>query len=330
MVEMTLNTYFAINSIYWKEANMTRLHFDNPQGVILIDGVKCVERIANTCGNFAIQYIPYDDNYLPIICAVDGKCKLRDDVIFIRHGKDYIVRFCPKRKCQKSQDQIYIQKVLEPTSGVAHCLTCHVDDCHKISVETQNELITLNTPCKVKDVKFSCIPISSGQLLTIFADLENCKKYACVLHYKDDYTLLLDLCCNDIIAQEDGLLVRDCLCDTMQRSCVRKLSFCGDCFVEQSRHFESNCSHSYIDEIIPYSLVESVCYGDEDCARDCLCSSLSDCNLKEIFGDFVGICDCLDYKPFEIVLLYSDCCGLYTKTFKFEVRQGKIQNIKLT
>ena len=308
---------------------MTRLHFDNPQGVILIDGVKCNERIANTDGKFCIQYIPYDDNYLPVICAVDGKGKLRDDVLFIRHGKDYIVRFCPIRKPQNIQSQVYIQKVLEPTNGMAHCLTCHVDETCKMSVETQNELFTINTPCKVSNAKFSCLPISSGQLLTIFADLENGKKYACVLHYKDDYTLLLDICCDDIIAEEDGLRVRDCLCDTLGRSSIRKLSFCGDCFVEQSRHFENHCSHSYIDEIIPYSLVESVCYGDRDCAKDCLCAAMRSCNLKDIFGDFVGICDCIDYKPFEISLLYSDCDGLYTKTFKFDVCQGKIQNIKL-
>ncbi|MDE5756355.1 MAG: hypothetical protein K2I23_04625 [Clostridia bacterium] len=310
---------------------MTKLYFDNPQGVILIDGVKCNGNIANADGSFCIQYTPYDDDYLPIICAVNGKGKLRDDVIFIRHGKDYIVRFCPqKRPCQR-QSQIYIQKVLEPNGGgTSHCLTCHIDEVCKISVETQSELITLNTPCKVADVKFSCIPISSGQLLTIFANLENGKKYACVLHYKDDYTLLLDLCCDDIVAEEDGLRVRDCLCDTLGRSCIRKLSFCGDCFAEQSRHFENHCAHFYIDEIIPYALVESVCYGDNDCAADCLCPAMRGCNLKELFGDFIGICDCLDYTPFEITLLYSDCCGLYTKTFRFDVRQGKIQKIKLT
>ncbi|MDE6275423.1 MAG: hypothetical protein K2M75_02665 [Clostridia bacterium] len=309
---------------------MTKLYFDNPQGVILIDGVKCIDRVANTCEKFCIQYIPYDDDYLPIICAADGKCKLRDDVIFIRYGKDFIVRFCPKRKPQNIQNKIYIQKVLEPNNGAAHCLTCHIEECHKISVETQNELITLCAPCKVVDSKFSCMPISSGQLLTIFADLENGKKYACVLHYKDDYTLLLDICCDDIIAEEDGLRVCDYLNDTMGRKCIRKLSFCQDCFVEQSRHFENRCAHSYIDELIPYTLVESVCYGDSDCAKDCLCSALRNCDLKEILGDFVGICDCLDYKPFEMVLLYSDCNGLYTKTFKFDVCQGKIQKIKLT
>ncbi len=309
---------------------MTKLYFDNPQGVILIDGVKCNETYAYANGNFCLQYAPFDDSYLPIILAVNGKCKLRDDVIFIRHGKDYIVRFCPKKKYCNKQSQVYIQKVLEPKGATAHCLTCHIDDVCKISVETQNELITLITPCKVSDVKFSCISISSGQLLSIFAELENGKKYMGILHYKDDYTLLLDICCDEIIAEEDGLRVCDYLRDTLNRKCVRKLSFCGDCFAEQSRHFENYCNHLYIDEILPYALLESVCYGDDDCAKDCLCSSLRGCDLKEIFGDFVGICDCLEYTPFEIPLLYSDFDGLYTKTFKFEVCSGKIQKIKLT
>ncbi|MDE7191833.1 MAG: hypothetical protein K2O35_05150 [Clostridia bacterium] len=309
---------------------MAKLYFDNPQGIILIDGVKCNDSIAFVDGNFCLQYAPYDDSYLPIILAVDGKCKVRDDVIFIRHGKDYIVRFCPTKKSCDCQNQIYIQKVLEPQGATAHCLTCHIEDDCKISVETQNELISLTTPCKVADVKFSCIPITGGQLLSILADLENGKKYMGVLHYKDDYTLLLDICCDEIIAEEDGLRVCDHLCDTLNRKCVRKLSFCGDCFAEQSRHFENHCRHYYIDEILPYALIESVCYGDDERAEDCLCSSLKNCDLKDIFGDFIGICDCLEYKPFEIPLLYSDCNGLYTKTFKFEVNLGKIQKIKLT
>lgn len=309
---------------------MTRLYFDNPQGVILIDGVKCNSAVANANGNFCIQYTPYDDDYLPVICAINGKGKLRDDVIFIRHCNDLIVRFCPKKKPCNTQSEIYIQKVLEPNGATAHCLTCHKDEAFKISVETQNELITLVTPCKVTDVKFSCTAITGGQLLTVSADLENGKKYMGVIHYKDDYTLLLDICCDEITAEEDGLRVCDFLRDTLNRKCIRKLSFCGDCFVEQSRHFENVCAHCYIDEIIPYALVESVCYGDDDCAKDCLSSTLRDRNLKDIFGDFVGICDCLEYTPFEIPLLYSDCDGLYTKTFKFDVHGGKIQKIKLT
>lgn len=306
---------------------MTKLHFDNPQGVILIDGVKCDTNIARADESFCLQYIPYDDNYLPIICAVNSKGKLRDDVLFIRHGKDYIVRFCPKKKCQNTQSEVYIQKVLEPNSGVSHCLTCHKDDSFKINVETQEEFICLNTPCKVCDVKFSCIPISSGQLLSIFAKLENGKTYVGILHYKDDYTLLLDICCDEAQVEEDGLRVCDYLRDTFNRKCVRKLSFCGECFVEQCRHFENRCNHYYIDEVAPYAFVESVYYGDEDCARERLCNTLYDCNLKSIFGNFVGICDCLDYVPFEITLLYSDCDGLYTKTFKFEVYNGKIQRV---
>ena len=306
---------------------MTRLHFDNPQGVILIDGVKCNSKTVCVDGGFCIVYIPYDDNLLPIVCAVNDKGKLRDDVIFIRHGKDFIVRFCPKKKCVNTQSEVYIQKVLEPNGSPSHCLTCHKDECHKMSIETQNELITLDTPCKVVDVKFSCIPITGGQLISVFSQLENNKKHVAILHYKDDYTLLLDLCCDDVRADEEGLIVCDCLHDTLNRKCIRKLSFCGDCFVEQTRHFENSCSHCYIDEVIPYALVESVCYGDEDCARNCLCAGLCDANLKDLFGDFVGICDCVDYSPYEIALLYSGDCGLYTKTFKFDVRGGKVQKI---
>lgn len=309
---------------------MTKLHFDNPQGVILIDGIKRDSAIVNTDGNFCIQYIPYDDNYLPIICAVNGKSKLRDDVLFIRHGKDYIVRLCPKRRPCKTQSKTYIQKVLEPNLGATHCLTCHVDETYKISVETQDELITLNTPCKVCDVKFSCVPISCGQLLSIFAVLENGKTYVGILHYQDDYTLLLDICCDEVCAEEDGLRVCDYLRDTLNRKCVRKLSFCGDCFVEKCRHFENYCSHSYIDEMLPYAFIESVCYGDEDYTRRCVSDSMRDCNIKDLLGNFVGICDCLDYTPFKITLLYSDCDGLYTKTFRFEVCSGKIQKIVLS
>ncbi len=307
---------------------MTKLYFDNSQGMILVDGTVCREKTTVVDNSFCIQYIPFDSNFLPIYCAVRGKASLYEDILFIRHGKDYIVRFCPRKKPIHCQSALYMQKILEPNNSTAHCLTCHIEDGYKMSVETQNELITLETPCKVNDVKFSCIPISSGQLICVFAQLENCKQYIAVLHYKDDYTLLLDICCDEVFVEEDGLRVCDYLRDSLNRKCIRKLSFCGDCFAEQSRHFENVCSHNYIDEILPYVLLESACYGDVDCARNCLCPALKNCDIHEIFGDFVGICDCLDYNPYCVTLLYSDCEGLYTKTFRFDVAMGKIQKIK--
>ena len=307
---------------------MTRLFFDRPQGVILLDGKKCVDKTAYVEGSFCLQYFPFDDDFLPINCAVGSKGKLRDDLALIRHGKDYIVRFCPKRKPQNAENRQYLQKVLEPTSGMAHCLTCHVDDSHKISVETKEELITLDVPCKVREVKFSCIPISNGQLLTVFAKLESGKTYVAVLHYLDDYTLLLDMVCDEVEALEDGLVVGDYLRDCLNRKCVRKLSFGGECFVEKSRKFERACEHKYIDEIIPYALVESVRYGDEENAQELL-GEVDYRDALDTLGNFAGVCDCLDYKPFEITLLYSDCDGPYTKTFNFRVKQGKVQSVNL-
>ena len=79
---------------------------------------------------------------------------------------------------------------------------------------------------------------------------------------------------------------------------------------------------------MPYIFVESIRYGDDDCALNCLCPTLRGLDAKELLGDFIGICDCLDYKPFEICLLYSGEEGLYTKTYAFCVEAGKIQKVK--
>ena len=306
---------------------MAILFFDSPKGIILINGSLCDGKKMCVGEKFCIQYIPFDASLNQVCCAVDGKPKFYDDVIFIRHRKDYIVRFSPKRKCADI-NEAYLQKILQPPHGAMHCLTCHKDSCHKMSIETQSEMTTFDVPCKVVDAKFSCAPLTVGQLLLVIAHLENEKSYACVLHYSDDYTTLLNLCCDDISIDSTGVTVCDNLCDCLGRRCVRKLRFCGDCFIEESRVFENFCNHNYVDEIIPYIFVESIGYGDSDCALNCLCPTLRGCNLQDIFGNFIGICDCLDYKPFEICLLYSDECGLYTKTFVFNVEQGKIQKVK--
>lgn len=306
---------------------MAILFFDNPKGIILVDGNVCDGKKTRVGEKFCIQYFPFDPSLCQVYCAVNNKPKLFDDVIFIRHRGDYIVRFNPKKKIAEKED-VYLQKILQPPHGAMHCLTCHKDSCHKLSIETQSELITLALPCRAIDAKFSCAPLTVGQLLFAKIILENEKIYACVLHYGDDYTTLLSLCCDEISIDSTGVTVCDDLCDSLGRRCVRKLRFCGDCFVEESRLFENVCNHNYIDEIIPYIFVESIGYGDNDCALNCLCPTLRNCNLQEILGDFIGICDCLDYKEYEICLLYSDESGLYTKTFRFDIERGKIQKVK--
>lgn len=307
---------------------MAILFFDNPQGIILVNGKLCDAASACVDKRFCIEYIPFNPALKPIICAIDGKAPILDDVAFIRHRGNYIVRFCPEKICKPCPNDVYLQKVLQPIDGAAHCLTCHSGNTHQISVETQNEMTTYEIPCKAADVKFSCQTISSGQLISVFSQLENCKTHVAILHYNDDYTTLLDLCCDEIDADESGLFVYDCLGDTLGRRCARKLRFCDDCFVEESRHFENSCSHSYIDEIIPYVFIESVCYGDKERVKDCLCSELRGCDFKNVLGDFIGICDPPSYKPYEVSLLYTDCDGLYTKSFCFSVSSGKIQKIK--
>lgn len=307
---------------------MAILFFDSPKGVILVNGKVCGGKSARVDECFCIEYFPFDPTLDQVRCAVKDRPPLFDDVMFIRHRKDYIVRFSPKKK-RAENNEAYFQKVLQPQNGAMHCLTCHKDCSHKISVETQSELITLDVPCKSVDVRFTCETMPhGGQLLLIIADLESGKKYACVLHYKDDYTVLLSLCCDDIKIDSTGVRVCDCLRDALDRRCVRHLKFCGDCFIEESRHFENTCAHRYIDEIVPYIFVESIRYGDDDCALNCLCPTLRGLDAKELLGDFIGICDCLDYKPFEICLLYSGEEGLYTKTYAFCVEAGKIQKVK--
>ena len=115
----------------------------------------------------------------------------------------------------------------------------------------------------------------------------------------------------------------------MARKCVRKISFCCDGFAEISRHFEYAQYHRYADELIPYVFLESLNCGDEDCARGCVSYTLKDFDCHTFFGDFIEICDCLEYRPYVVTLIYSSEEGFYTRTYKFAVSNGKIIKVNL-
>ncbi len=308
---------------------MAKLFFDRPEGIILIDGKKHCGAFAKVDGAFCIEYFPFSPYFFPVSYACDGRPSCGGDICFIRHGKDYIVRFFPDRKPISRDEEIYFEEIADCGELTSHRITCRCKDRHRIVVETAEEIYTLEAECRVTSCSFKSAPIGSGQLLSIFAKLENGKSYIAVLHYCGDYTLLLSLSCDAFECCEDGIIVYDCLCDTLDRKCVRKLAFCDDCFAETERHFEYGCRRIYPDELIPYVFLEALGCRDIDCAEDCLSYGMRDTAHNGFFGDFIGICDCLEYRPYVVSLIYSDCEGFYTKTYKFTANGGKISKVNL-
>ncbi|MDE6758044.1 MAG: hypothetical protein K2J89_02040 [Clostridia bacterium] len=308
---------------------MARLFFDKPKGIILINGIKCASDHAKVDKNFCMEYFPFDNDYRPVSYACENKIRSSREICFVKHGKDYIVKFCPVKKPVCEDEETYIQHIVDCPDRQSHCLSCRRKEGDKIVVETENEIHFINIPTRVASCNFKSAAIKDGQLLTIFAGLENGKTYVCVLHYLDDYTPLLSLCCDEVSCEEDGLIVCDYLDDTMARKCVRKLCFCQDGFAEISRHFEYACNHVYKDELIPYVFLESLNCRDEDCMRNCLSYSMKDFDHKAFFGEFIEICDCLQYEPFVVTLIYSGEDGFYTRTYKFCVNNGKITKVNL-
>ncbi|MDE6188959.1 MAG: hypothetical protein K2G37_01565 [Clostridia bacterium] len=306
-----------------------KLFFDKPKGIILINGNKCNESYAVVDKRFFIAYVPFDYSLEPIFYASDGKICGVNELCFIKHGKDFIVKFCPAKKPVSLNEDLYFQKIVDCQGGASHCLSCKCKESHRIVVETQNEIHFLDVICKVVDCDFKVAPISNGQLLSVVARLENGKTFVTLLHYLDDYTPLLTLYCDEFSCADDCITVCDSLDDTLARKCVRRIAFCEDSFVEQSRHFEYSCRHNYVDELIPYVFLESLNCGDRDCMQNCLSYNMKDFDFKGFFGDFIEICDCLKYKPYEITLIYSERGGFYTKSFRFFVAGGKITKINL-
>jgi len=306
---------------------MARLYFDNPHGIIFVDGIKISSSYAMTEKSFCIQYFPFNASFQPVTCAVDGKPKCSSETIFIRHGSDYIVKFYPIKKPAREQCEEYLREIYESQNCVSHCLSCKCDGTYKIVVETENEIVYLDVDSRVISVAFKVTSIRDGQLIAVFAKLDSGKTYAAVMHYKDDYALLLSLYCDELTCDEDGLIVCDYLNDTLARKCVRRLTYKENCFCEVSRHFEKMCSHVYPDEILPYVLLESLVCGDVDQVRECLGYHLRDLDCKTFFGDFIAIYDGPDYAPYRITLIYAEENELFTKTYSFAISQGKIVKV---
>ena len=88
---------------------MAKLFFDKPKGIILINGKKCDSNRAEVGKIFCIEYIPYDPSFNRISYACENKIRSVKELCFIKHGKDYIVKFCPTKKPICEDEETYLQ-----------------------------------------------------------------------------------------------------------------------------------------------------------------------------------------------------------------------------
>lgn len=302
---------------------MTKLYFDNPKGIVLIDGVRAQNCFALDKSDFCIQYIPFDNEYKPITYAVDKRLISTDEVFIIKHCGCIVLKFCPRKKYL--YEDCYFQKTLKIDETI-HILSCKAERVHTITLETQNEIFHLPLFAKANNISLKGCKISGGQLILIKANIGK-KTYVAVIHYDDDYTLVMSFLCDKTYIDNGKIVAEDFLYDCLQRKCVRVLRFSDNAFIEESRHFEYDCYINYPDELIPYVLLESICAKDEDMIQRYLSATISEDDLKTLLGDFVGICDCIEYRPYRVNLIYADSNGFYTKTFAFEVYGGKVNYV---
>lgn len=297
---------------------MIKVYFSEEKGIALIDGKK-ISSPALTNEKFTVEYFPYDSDFLPVQHAVckSGSC---GDMLAIKHEGGLILKFSPEKK--PVYEEVYIRKQTE-CGKTTHLLTCKADKSHVLILETREEIITLPLPARADDVVFKAKSFCDGQLIIVKAKTNN-KTFMAVLHYKDDYSLIMRAYCDSADLDDDGgIILKDKLYDCMQRACVRKLKFCSDSFREESRYFEYGCDRVFPDEIIPYVFLESLSCRDDDFADSLLAASVQAENLKTLLGDFVAICDAVPYTPYRVTLVYADN-GFYTKTFYFSVSGGRI------
>lgn len=298
---------------------MTKLYFDNQKGIILLNGLP-VKSPAFADKEFVIEYFPFDKNLMCVKHAVDCRLTSFEDMLVIKHDDSLIIKFCPLRIHE--YDDCYISKQIK-CGDTVHILTCKADREHKIILESQYEIINIPLPAKADDVSIKAKTISSGQLLLIKAIIGK-KIFCAVVHYNDDYTLLMKVYCDKAYCSDGNLIVEDRLYDCLQRTCVRTLKFCDDAFVEVSRHFEYDGTYDYPDELAPYVFLESIKCKDEDALSSLMSLSMKDCDIYGLFGDFLTICDCVEYRPYRVTLIYSGKNGFFTRTYVFEVKGGRI------
>ncbi|MEG1608227.1 MAG: hypothetical protein RR348_00020 [Clostridia bacterium] len=311
---------------------MPKIFFDVHQDLLMINGNVCVDNFLEAKDNevFGIIYTPSRQGYIPLVLKL---CICAGKPVFDQHTKvtacgdnNYIVKFCPQSYGQLLPPKPYFQSSLN--CAPPHFLTAYQQGDYFLSLETQQEIITLPTPCKLENITFKARNISRGNLIFLSADISS-GKFLAILQYNGDYKLIFQATCDSFIFGHDGIQLIDKLDDMFAHTIYRSFAYEDGIYAEKARVFECRKSPRLIDELLPYAFIESLFCGDLDKCNSLCSLRLAQSKFSNIFGDFSGILSktYLPYTPYRLALYYDKPNDNYIKYFDFSIIDGTIVDI---
>ncbi|MEG1394256.1 MAG: hypothetical protein RSD04_00735 [Clostridia bacterium] len=280
----------------------------------------------------AINYMPADGGYIPLLTRLvvaDNKVLTSPNLVITNcQGGIFVVNFTVQSYLAFLPPTPYFQTAIQ-SQNTQHFISAFKQGSWKCSIETQSEIVTFNTFGKLDAIDCKSSNLRNGQLLTLQGEFSDKSKFLKILFYNDDYHDLLQLKCQNVQFDKDGVTGVDFVNDIPNRVITRKLSFVGGEYVEQKRSFEYRREGKIVDQVLPIAFAEGVFCSDFDFCRNLLSYGEKNLDYLAILGDFdeIFLPDFFELPPFRLGLAYYCASGKNIKYFDFGVEKGKIRSI---
>lgn len=304
---------------------MAEYHFCDDGGFVTVNGA-----LSNSgfciAGEFALG--SFHDGCEPLFVKIPkritGPVSPFVNVCDAGQGR-YVLSFSPRLR---NDGTVVVTQKEVHAGNVSHLVTVCKKGGYLLVVETADEIYELPLPVALSDLGVSAVAAGKGQLLKISAKAED-KDFIALLYYAGDYSLLFDSIADRL--SFDGSVV---VCTENLGGCngcvrTRRLRFEKGAFRETEVGFVYKHCHDYPDELLPYVFFEKLAFKDDEGAQELLRRSLTVKAVKEIVGDFDGVCDFsfLPYTPF-VAGVYSRAAYSRVRYYRFSVSDGLITDIR--
>lgn len=311
---------------------MAKIYFDINCDLLMINGTVFNSSFlqADSGCIYGLIYTPECQGFIPLVSKlqiVKGKPIINQYACITECGDSvYIIKFLPQSYDKLLPPKSYFQSSLN--SAPSHFLTAYKQGDYFISLETQQEIITIPTFDKLENITLKAHNISCGNLIFLSANL-NSQKFLVILQYSGDYKIIFQAICESFVFCKDGLQIIDKVDDMLAHTIYRTFAYEGGIYIEKSRVFECRQTPFLIDELLPYAFVESAFCKDFDRCKTLCSVQLAESKMESIFGNFKGIVqkNYIPYIPRRLALSYDGIPHNYIKYFDFFVQDGKIVDI---
>lgn len=314
-----------------RENFMPKIYFEHDDGLLMIDGLlfdaPCLHAQDNA--SYALIYSSSED-FLPLMLKLtitNGKVLPCNHTITTDCGNGiYSIKFCCLSYSSLRPPKPYFQSYIN--ADRSHYLTAYEQGNYHIAIETDSEIITLDCPAKLIEIKLKALNCSQGNLLIVSGQYGE-KKYLAIIKYTDDYELIFQADCHDFNFYADKLVIIDRIDDMLGRTVIRDFSYTQGKYCELTRRFEYSRSPYICDELLPYALIEALRCNDHSCCDNYLSYSLRQRDMHKFFDGHYSIWSkpYINYQPFRIGTCNN--CGNHNRLryFDFTIENHQIIDI---